>query len=201
MSVQQIPPPPPQFCTGFYYTVVPGDSLFTIANRFGVSLQALMAANPQITNPNLIFPGQVICIPGAQVPTVECCMLLFRTANVPIIPGAEAGGVARVFQAPNHNGSVLVATIGLPQPSALGGNIYVAWIRRQGAPAIPFQLRQTGPPVVEPGVWVGAITFGPNEQFAPFQDIVVTAETGFPVTNPNLNRIALIGNFTQCRPQ
>ena len=201
MSVQQIPPPPPQFCTGFYYTVVPGDSLFTIANRFGVSLQALMAANPQITNPNLIFPGQVICIPGAQVPTVECCMLLFRTANVPIIPGAEAGGVARVFQAPTRNGSVLVATIGLPQPSALGGNIYVAWIRRQGAPAIPFQLRQTGPPVVEPGVWVGAITFGPNEQFAPFQDIVVTAETGFPVTNPNLNRIALIGNFTQCRPQ
>lgn len=201
MSVQQIPPPPPQFCTGFYYTVVPGDSLFTIANRFGVSLQALMAANPQITNPNLVFPGQVICIPGAQVPTVECCMLLFRTANVPIIPGAETGGVARVFQAPNRNGSVLVATIGLPQPSALGGNIYVAWIRRQGAPAIPFQLRQTGPPVVEPGVWVGAITFGPNEQFAPFQDIVVTAETGFPVTNPNLNRIALIGNFTQCRPQ
>jgi len=201
MSVQQIPPPPPQFCTGFYYTVVPGDSLFTIANRFGVSLQALMAANPQITNPNLIFPGQVICIPGAQVPTVECCMLLFRTANVPIIPGAETGGVARVFQAPNRNGSVLVATIGLPQPSALGGNIYVAWIRRQGAPAIPFQLRQTGPPVVEPGVWVGAIMFGPNEQFAPFQDIVVTAETGFPVTNPNLNRIALIGNFTQCRPQ
>lgn len=96
---------------------------------------------------------------------------------------------------------MLVATIGLPPPSALGGNVYVAWIRRPGLPAIPFQLLQTGPLVTEPGVWVDAITFGPGEQFAPFQDIVVTAEIGFPVTAPNLNRIALIGNFTQCRPQ
>ena len=201
MSVQQIPPPPPPFCTGFYYTVVPGDSLFTIANRFGVPLSALVAANPQITNPNLIFPGQVICIPGAQIPTIECSMLLFRTANVPVLPEAEAAGVARVFQAPNRNGNVLVAAIGLPPPTALGGNIYVAWIRRQGAAPIPFQLLQTGPVVIQPGVWIGAITFVPGEQFAPFQDIVVTAEIGFPVTNPNLNRIALIGNFTQCRPQ
>lgn len=200
-QVQQVPPPPSPFCSGFYYTVRPGDSLFLIAQRFGVPLPALIAANPQITNPNLIFPGQVICIPGTQIPTIECCMLLFRTANLPSIPQAQAGGVARVFQAPNQNGNVLVATIGLPPPSALGGNVYVAWIRRPGLPAIPFQLLQTGPVVTEPGVWVGAITFGPGEQFAPFQDIVVTAEIGFPVTAPNLNRIALIGNFTQCRPQ
>lgn len=200
MILQQVPPPP-QFCTGFYYTVVPGDSLFIIAQRFGVSLPALIAANPQITNPNVIFPGQVICIPGTQVPTVECCMLLFRTANLPAIPEAQAGGVVRVFQVSGRNGNVLVATIGLPPPSALGGNIYVAWIRRAGMPPIPFQLLQTGPVAIEPGVWVGAITFGPGEQFAPFQDIVVTAEIGFPVSTPNLNRIALIGNFTQCRPQ
>lgn len=45
------------------YTVVRGDTLYQIAQRFGVSLNALISANPQITNPNLIFPGQVICIP------------------------------------------------------------------------------------------------------------------------------------------
>jgi LysM domain. len=37
--------------------------LSSIANRFGVSLIALEQANPQITNPSLIFPGQVITIP------------------------------------------------------------------------------------------------------------------------------------------
>lgn len=52
---------PPGF-TG-RYTVVPGDTMFFIAQRFGVSLNALIAANPHITNPNLIFPGDVLCVP------------------------------------------------------------------------------------------------------------------------------------------
>ncbi len=34
-----------------------------IAKKFGVSLAALEAANPQITNPDLIFLGQVVKIP------------------------------------------------------------------------------------------------------------------------------------------
>jgi tyrosinase len=46
------------------YIVQQGDTLTAIATRFGVSLAALIAANPQITNPNLIFPGQIITIPG-----------------------------------------------------------------------------------------------------------------------------------------
>ena len=45
------------------YTVRPGDTLSEIAERFGVSLDALIAANPQITDPDRIFPGQVIVIP------------------------------------------------------------------------------------------------------------------------------------------
>lgn len=196
-------PPPPAQCSGFYYTVKPGDSLFSIAQRFGVPLPALIAANPQIPNPNLIFPGQVICIPSTQpvVPTVECAMLLFRTANIPFNPAAEAGGVARVFQRSGQSGNVLVAAIGLPSPQSLGGNIYVAWIRRTNAPPIPIQLLRTGPVAIEPGVYVGAFVFDPGEIIAPFQDMVVTAEVGFPVTTPNLNRIALIGQFSQCCPR
>ncbi len=50
------------------YTVVPGDTMFFIAQRFGVSLQALINANPHITNPNEIFPGDVLCVPGPQPP-------------------------------------------------------------------------------------------------------------------------------------
>lgn len=144
----------------------------------------------------------MICVPTPvpPIPTVECCMLLFRI-NVPILPDAEAGGVARVFQVPQRPGNVLVATIGLPPPQFLGGNIYVAWIRRPPLPPIPIQLLQTAPVIIEPGVWVGAIIFGPGEQFAPFQDIIVTAEIAFPVFEPTLARIALIGLFELCRPQ
>lgn len=192
-------PAPPANCSGFYYTVRPGDSLFAISQRFGVSLAALIAANPQIPNPALIFPGQVICVPSG-VRTVECCMLLFRTANLPFNPVAPADGVARIYQAQGQGGSVLISAIGLPPPQTLGGNIYVAWIRYPQTP-IPVQLLQTGPVITEPGVYVGALDLGVSGSIAPFQDILVTAELQFPVTQPNLSRIALIGNFSQCRPQ
>ncbi|WP_441248934.1 peptidoglycan-binding protein [Kitasatospora sp. McL0602] len=50
------------------YVVVPGDTLSEIAERAGVSLEALLTANPERTaNPDLIYPGQVIVIPGDGV--------------------------------------------------------------------------------------------------------------------------------------
>jgi spore coat assembly protein SafA len=38
------------------YTVRKGDTLWGIAKRYGVTLSELIAANPQIKNPNLIYP-------------------------------------------------------------------------------------------------------------------------------------------------
>ena len=67
LKAQVIPPPPP-VCSGFIYTVQPGDTMFLIAQRFGVSLDALIAANPQIPDPALIFPGQQVCVPSAVPP-------------------------------------------------------------------------------------------------------------------------------------
>lgn len=65
------------------YVVVAGDTLSEIALRHGVSLAALLAANPQITNPDLIFPGQQINIPEAAV--------IPDTGAQPVIPGTGAG--------------------------------------------------------------------------------------------------------------
>lgn len=39
------------------YIVKKGDTLWGIAKRCGVTLTALIEANPQIKNPNLIYPG------------------------------------------------------------------------------------------------------------------------------------------------
>jgi len=45
------------------YTVVGGDTLSGIANRFGTNWSVLASHN-HISNPNLIYVNQVICIPG-----------------------------------------------------------------------------------------------------------------------------------------
>jgi len=49
-------------------TVQKGDSLSKIALRCNTTVNALLRANPAITNPNLIRPGQVIIMPGATLP-------------------------------------------------------------------------------------------------------------------------------------
>ena len=45
------------------YTVRKGDTLWGIAKRHGVTLTALIEANPQIKNPNLIYPANRVKIP------------------------------------------------------------------------------------------------------------------------------------------
>ncbi len=45
------------------YTVKRGDTLSAIAARSGVPLSDLIAANPQIKNPDLIYPGDNVTIP------------------------------------------------------------------------------------------------------------------------------------------
>lgn len=41
-----------------YHTVVQGDTLWAIAARNGTTVRALCALNPQIANPNRIYPGE-----------------------------------------------------------------------------------------------------------------------------------------------
>ncbi len=48
------------------YTVVRGDSMWKIAVKYQVGLDEIKSANPQIVNPNLIYPGQVLNIPTAD---------------------------------------------------------------------------------------------------------------------------------------
>jgi len=53
----------PAQAEGVTYTVKKGDTLWGIARKFGVALQELIAANPQIRNPNLIYAGDRVVIP------------------------------------------------------------------------------------------------------------------------------------------
>jgi LysM repeat protein len=62
------------------YIVVSGDNLTHIAKEHGVPLADLIAANKQIKNPNKIYPGDKVIIPGGR-----------HTNPTPLPPDVERG--------------------------------------------------------------------------------------------------------------
>lgn len=72
--------------SGPAYQVRTGDTMSGIAQRTGVSLTDLIAANPQVRNPNLIFAGQRLHLPaGARAPAPSAPV----TPTRPAAPGAN----------------------------------------------------------------------------------------------------------------
>jgi LysM repeat protein len=70
--------------TGGYYTVQRGDNLYRIALRFGTTYSAIAVAN-NLANPNYIYAGQTLLIPGyaAPAPVVQPVKPKGRPAPTP----------------------------------------------------------------------------------------------------------------------
>ncbi len=45
------------------HTVVPGDTMWKLAVRYQVGTSEIISANPQVANPDLIYPGDLLTIP------------------------------------------------------------------------------------------------------------------------------------------
>ncbi|GAF22082.1 hypothetical protein JCM19047_1817 [Bacillus sp. JCM 19047] len=48
------------------HTVQSGDTMWKIAVRYQIGVQEIIDANPQLSNPNVIYPGQTIQLPTQQ---------------------------------------------------------------------------------------------------------------------------------------
>ncbi len=53
---------------GFLYEIRAGDTFYALARRYGITVEAIMAANPGV-DPRRLQIGQLICIPAAAPPT------------------------------------------------------------------------------------------------------------------------------------
>ncbi len=62
------------------HTVVKGDTMWRIAVRYEVGLSEIKAANPQIANPDLIYPGQVL-----QIPTLDNATRVYETEVIRLV--------------------------------------------------------------------------------------------------------------------
>jgi hypothetical protein len=70
LEPDEMPTPSPdnESPCGAYYEVEAGDILLKIADRCETSVDALMAINPDIEDPSLIYPGQRLAIPRMDSP-------------------------------------------------------------------------------------------------------------------------------------
>lgn len=130
----------PQNCPPAFlgrYTVLPGDTFYNISRMFRVRLEALAVNNPHIPNPNILFPGDVLCVPGL-IP-YPCCITMQPRGRVPF----GTGGVAYVNFGPRGGQAVsFMAT--LPQPTIFGNfDMYTAEIFIPGIGGFGNQLFPT----------------------------------------------------------
>lgn len=73
------------------YAVEPGDTLWRLSRRYGVPLKTLIEVN-RLEEPNLIYPGQVLTIPGgggrARTRTIPFGTLEFEKEALPQAPAS-----------------------------------------------------------------------------------------------------------------
>lgn len=132
------------------YTVVRGDTLSRIGSRYGVRWSVLASYN-RITNPNLIYVGQTVCIPArgtysyapARVPVKQNRVTPYVAPRpAPAASGSVASMIYQVF------GSYGSAAINVARcESGLNPGAY----NRSGASGV-FQIM--------PGTWAGTSEAG-----------------------------------------
>jgi LysM repeat protein len=114
------------------YIVQPGDTLYTIANKFNITIEDIISAN-NLENPNLIYPGQLLNIPVDSVPPVEGFEYIVQ-------PGESLYAISQRFNVPLRDliransifppyiiypgQRIIIPGVEAPEPPA-GGEIYI----------------------------------------------------------------------------
>ncbi len=122
------------------YTVQPGDSFWLIAQKHGVTVEELSAANPQITDPSMIYVGQVIHIPTTtSSPSTARESLTYLYGGTTIsylkILDAAKGAIKTVnpdYFDVNPDGSLLITPAGKIDPA------FVQEMHNRGVLVVPF---------------------------------------------------------------
>ena len=109
------------------YVVQNGDSLSGIADRFGIPVAAIMAAN-KLDNPDFVFVGQRLTIPsGATTAAVPTATPIASTVNTGIRVTAVTGA-----------GDPAAEVVSIGNDSDLAVNLQGWRLEREGGPAYTF---------------------------------------------------------------
>lgn len=107
------------------HTVASGDTMWKLAVKYQVGTSEIIQANPQVTNPNMIYPGQVLSIPSVDASVTAYENEVIRLVNdirkqnglSPLAANWELSRIARYKSqdmATNHYFSHTSPTYGTP---------------------------------------------------------------------------------------
>ena len=65
---------------GISHTVAKGDTMWKLAVKYEVGTSEIIAANPQVSNPDLIYPGQVL-----NIPQIDASVLAFESEVIRLV--------------------------------------------------------------------------------------------------------------------
>jgi LysM repeat protein len=178
LTAAMVPPVFAQASCGNSYTVQSGDYIAKIALKCGVSSTNLIAANPQISNPSLIYPGQVMNLPGVTVPGVTSIKITPTSGNagstvtvsgggwgagsiVRIGPAKSGNDIVSEQQVTANNNGVISASVVIPG-SAVAGERWVVkgFIPGVGANATSNQFTVGGSTSTDQALFISPV-FGP----------------------------------------
>ena len=80
-----------------YYVVQAGNTLSDIAKQFGTTMEALMEANPDITNSNMIYAGQQITLPTSTNTTTSLDPASYQFVNGNLVSYTDSTGATTKY--------------------------------------------------------------------------------------------------------
>ncbi len=153
---------------GGTYTVKRGDTLFSIARRYGLSVNQLAQAN-NIYNPSYIYVGQVLIIPGYSQPQPQPTVIYTPGSYYTVRPGDTLSSIALRYGTTTW--AIAIAN-NIANPSLIRAG-QVLFIPNTGTTPAPYPRRTptpySGMPVVpgQPGYNPGVPAIPPTYPYYP----------------------------------
>jgi len=161
-----------QSTCGVTVTVSAGDTLVRIAQRCATTVDALLAVNPQIADPNRLLVGQILTIPGQNTPTTPLAVAIYPLGGV---PGTQITVIA--------NGLPVNALVNVGLGLRNSGNATLQQLRADAYGGL--QTVVTIPTTAAGGqLWVVTVSTPTGSQSATSQGFFVAGGTQLPTPTP-----------------
>jgi LysM repeat protein len=140
----------------FEYVVQPGDTIISIANRFGSTVEEIVVINSLTAN-DFILPGDLLMIPVREVPAE----VLASTADVV----AEATGTGAVYAEPRAIGPANEEAFALTDPVLLRWVSVDVLAPNEWYVLLIYPI--SGPARTFPSIWTKTTSYNLDAAFAP----------------------------------